>query len=486
MDYSELVRTLQIFSAKEQEQYALFLKSPYCNKGLDTTQELALAQYIFDTIKKGETGIADLSGERMYAALYPDRPFKRPTINNLASSTLKTARSFMEAEIMSRIKRPVNEYASILQYLNEKGAFDLCEKYVKRLERIDPPDDDTGYYLHWRAEDAKSQFRAVHNHMTDDYNLRESLAAMEKFYLMARLNFLTTLFNQNRLTPILSPEERQSLIDELANWENMPFFASPLVQLHYKVLLFLHLDDEPAEQIFEVFIELLQNHERELAPFYLKRLESFAYNFCIRRFGREKYQVILFNLFQRWIQPERLSQNEMIQAHELLSMVTTGLAGKQFDWVRSFLESRKNRIYGAQPAEDYYQFCRALLLFQLGEFDQAREITVRLSFQDMHYKYLSKTLEIKLFFETGEEDTDLFESKLNSLNVALSRETKMTKERKQRYTQFVNFMMRLNRWRNQPESDIKRLEKIREDVRNAQNTAEWRWLMQKLEQLDKK
>ena len=125
-------------------------------------------------------------------------------------------------------------------------------------------------------------------------------------------------------------------------------------------------------------------------------------------------------------------------------------------------------------------------MFYQGEFDRAREIIVRLNLPELQYKYLSKTLEIKLFFETGEKDFELVESKLNSLNVALSRETKMTRERKKRYTQFVNFVMRLNRWRGQLDPDPKWLQKIREDVNNAQNTAEWRWLMQKIEQLSPK
>lgn len=489
MERSELVRTLKIFTEREQEQLVLFLKSPYCTGSLDTTQELALVRHILETFTNNENSLKDLAAERIYAALYPNRPFRRQTINNLASATLKSVRRFMEAEMLSRIKRPLNEQASIIQYLSEKGALELCEKYVGRLDRIEQAEkerDDTDFYLRWRAEDAKSQFLGMHSQLTDDYNLRECLSALEQFYLTARLNSLTTLFNLNRLTPILSPEERQAYIDELRHWERSPFFSQPLMQLYRKVLYFFHLDGPSADQEFDEFMRLLTQQEKSLSLFHLKRLEAFAYNYCVRRFSEEKYRNIMFQLFQRWIQPDRLSQYEMIQSHELLSMVQTGLAGKQFDWVNTFLESCKNRIHGAQPSEDYYQFNRALLLFQQGEFDQAREIVVRLNFQDMLYKYLAKTLEIKLFFETGEEDFDLVESKLNNLNVALSRETKMTKEKRKRYIQFVNFMMRLNRWRGQLDPDPKWLQKIREDVNNAQNTAEWRWLMQKIEQLSPK
>ena len=388
--------------------------------------------------------------------------------------------------MLQRMNRPEQEYSSVIQFLSEKGAIDLCEKYIKRLERSQRSEtawDNLDFYLNWRAEQIKSRFLGMHNLLTDDYNLKESLTALKKYYLVEYLDTLTTLFNQNRLTPLLGPEERQQCLDELENWETLPFFQQVLVQLYLKALLFFHLDGKPAEEAFREFMTLLQEHESHISLYHRKRLEAFAYNFCVRRFNDEEHRNVAFQLFQRWIEPERLNDSATIFANEVLSLVTVGLAGKQFEWIQKFLETYRHRIQGSQPSEDYYRFNLALLLFYQGEFDRAREIIVRLNLPELQYKYLSKTLEIKLFFETGEEDFELVESKLNSLNVALSRETKLPKERKKRYTLFVNFMMRINRWRGQVDRDSNWLEKIAEDLQSAQNTADWRWLTQKVEQL---
>ncbi len=72
------------------------------------------------------------------------------------------------------------------------------------------------------------------------------------------------------------------------------------------------------------------------------------------------------------------------------------------------------------------------------------------------------------------------ENRLNTLKVAIHRESKMPKEKQQRYNQFVNFMMRINRLRGQPDLNRARLLRIYEDVRNSRNTVEWNWLMEKL------
>lgn len=486
MEKSELVNTLKVFSVPERKQLDLFLQSPYCTGVQDTTQELSLINYIFGVLADGQSGNGRLDRHLLYRVIFPDREFREQTLSNLASSTLKLIRRFIEAEMLKRMERTEREYSSVIQFLNEKGAIDLCEKYIKRLERTQKPEadwDNLDYYLNWRAEQVKSLFMGTHNQLTDDYNLRQSLVALKKYYLVEYLDTLTTLFNQNRLTPILSPEERQAYFSELENWSALPFFQQHLVQLYLKALLFFHLDGRPAEEAFQEFMQLLEENKAHISLYHRKRLEAFAYNFCARRFNEDQYRNVLLHLFERWIEPERLNANASIFANEILSLVTVGLAARQFAWVEKFLMTYRDHIQGGQPSEDYYQFNLALLLFYQGEFDRARDIVVHLNLPELQYKYLSKTLEIKLFFEAGADEYELVESKLNSLNVALSRENKLTKERKKRYTLFVNFMMRLNRWRGQADPDMKWLDKIAEDLKSAQNTAEWRWLTKKVEQL---
>lgn len=486
MEKSELVSTLKAFSAPERKHLVLFLQSPYCVGGQDTTQELSLVNYIFGVFTEGQSGNGRLNRHVLYQVIFPDREYREQTLSNLASDTLKLIRRFMEAEMLKRMGRTEREYSSVIQFLSEKGAIDLCEKYIKRLARTQKPEsewDNQDYYLNWRVEQVKSLFMGMHNQLTGDYNLRESLVALKKYYLVEYLDILTTLFNQNRLTPVLSPEERQIYLGELENWRSLPFFEQSLIQLYLKALHFFHLDGRPAEEVFQSFMHLLQENKAHISLYHRKRMEAFAYNFCARRFNQEQYKNVLLQLFEHWIEPERLNSNSTIYAHEILSLVTVGLAARQFDWVEKFLKTYRDRIQGGQPSEDYYQFNLALLFFYRGEFDRARDIVVRINLPELQYKYLSKTLEIKLFFEAGTDEYELVESKLNSLNVALSRESRMPAERKKRYTLFVNFMMRLNRWRGQADPDPKWLDKIAGDLQSAQNAAEWRWLTEKVEQL---
>lgn len=483
MEKSELVSTLKLFSAGERKQFDLFLKSPYCTGVPDTQHEQALAACLFGALDDPAGTAGRFDNEVVYRQVYPGRDYKAQTLSNLASSVLKLARRFIAAEIEQQMGRPERENSNIIQYLTGKGAVELCEKYITRLERSQNPEsarDDLDYYLGWRSEQAISRFQGNNNRLTDDYNLQTSLVALQKFYLAEYLNALSSLFNQNRMTPLLTPEQRQTYLDDLERWRDLPFFHGPLVQLYLKVLQFLHLDDPEAEKVFRDFMTRMEEFEAQLSPYHLARMEAFAYNFCVRRFTKMEYKDVVFDLFRRWIAPGRLNANIMVTANDCVSYVTTALAGGQADWAEQFLEKYRHRIKGAQASEAYYLFGKALLLFHRDKFEEALDIVLRLNFQEMQYKYMSKTLEIKLFYETG---SDLLDSKLNNLNVALSRENRMPPEKIKRYTQFVHFTQRIDRWRHHPDSDLKWLDKIAEDIKNAQNTVEFTWLTKKVRQL---
>lgn len=481
-----MVAMLRVFSEQEQQRLELFLQSPYFSKGVKAQQSLLLVQLICRYLSEGSAAGA-WSPEKIYAQIFTDKDtYRAPTLNNLISHTLKLVRKFIEIEMLTQNLGPVRTHTLHTQFFLDKGEFDLCDKYLNRLEEqrtLEETWDDAGYYANWQAEWVKSMCQGMQNRVTDDYNLKVSLSALEKFYLLQRLDILATLFNQNRLTPVIDPTERQILIDGIEGWAYLPFFERPVVQLYRKVLLFLHLEEKAAEPEFDAFLELLYQEEKNLSLSHLKRFESFAYNFCVRRFTQEKFRNILFDLFHRWVQPDRLSQQETVQSNLMLSMVHTGLLTQQFDWVNAFLEAYRHRISGTQPSEDYYQFGRALYFFNMNQFDRAQNLLVQLNFHEILLKYFSKTLTIKVFYEIGKENFDLIQTHLYNLKVALYRENRMPEEKKDRYKLFVRFMNRLVGLQLEPELDRSALRKLATDVNNKQNAAEWKWLTLKIKAL---
>ena len=487
MVHSELVAILRSFSQKEQRGLEQFLLSPYFAKGKDLADELKLASHVFAALAPGKPSENLLEPDRVFAVLYPGRAFNAPALNNLIGSLLKMVRQFIETEMLLGETRPIAKRTLQVNFFLQKEAFDLCQKYLKRLEeerKANCAQDEHDFLADWQAEEAKTIFLGLQSELTGDFNLKGSLRALEDFYLIRRLTTLTTLFNLNHLTPILSFEERENFIQDIDAWRGAAIFQHPVVQLSRMVLQIFHYEGKQAEAIFQAYMDLLARHEKELSLYYLERLESFAYNFCARRFQQDVYKKFLFELFKRRTHPDRLDRVSSFQANEFLSLVKLGILLKQFEWVAGFLERYRTGIVGIQPSEVYYQFNLALYYFATGRYDAARDIVIRQdNFHESHYKYFSKALGIKCFYETEKPGDTLVDGKLQTLKVMLSRESKMTPDKVKRYKNFVNLLLQINRQRQNAKPDAIRLQKIGDSLQDKKNTAEWGWLLEKLKEL---
>ncbi|MCB9315008.1 MAG: hypothetical protein H6569_02610 [Lewinellaceae bacterium] len=483
---SELVATLRTFSKQEKHSLELFLHSPYCTDGKDASKEWLLVKQLFKALASGNDGASGLTKKMLYAGIFPKRDYVPQTINNLATSTLKYIRKFIVAQMDQSLDRPVHNHTQILRFFQEKGDFDLCDKYQQRLERESAQinsHDLIAFMQNWQAEEAKSDFWGMKTEQKGDFNLQGSLAAFDQFYLIKRLEMLTAIFNQNSLSPILQDQEVAEYIREVDCWATKPSYKHPLVQISRKALVFLQSDTAGAEQVFEEFRTMLQDQEASLSLYYLKRFESLAYNFCARRFREKPYREILFDLLRRRIRPDRLNKEGTIQHIEMLSMIKTGVLGKEFELVQTLLNTFKNKIKGPQSSALYEDFCQAFVYFYTGRFQEAHHLIMHLNFHDTSYKYMHKLLEIKILFEAGENDFDLIESKLMAFRVALARERNIAREKILFQRNFVNTMLHFNNWWRQPYKDWEQLETMYQEVVDNPMISERIWLIQKMKEL---
>ncbi|TNE57354.1 MAG: hypothetical protein EP344_11260 [Bacteroidetes bacterium] len=480
---SELVFTLQVLSADERARLEWFLISPYCTDGKDGNTALRLVQHVFNVLDKGEPEMADLDRTIVYAVLYPGRKFAKQTLNNLVTMTLQWVRQFLMQEMTNRSMRPVERHAKLANYFRGKGDQSLTAKYLNRLERERLENnsmDDEDYWQAWVAEDAKSQFLGMQTDFRGEFNLRESLQAIDQFYLVKRLSILMSLFNQHRLAPVFAPGEQEACLQELDRWFAKPEYDQPLLQLYRQAILALHHENEAAEQAFETFITLLAKHEKDLSWGYINDFKRIAYNFCVRKYSIPKYKEKLFEIFEDLYLTQYRNSNQLIQANEFLSVLKTALIRKQFGFVEDFLRQHRHSISGGHPSEEYYRFGLAFYYFYQERFDESRALIVQLNFRDYLFKYVSKTLEIKIFFETGEDDYELVDSSLNALKVAVHREKNMSSDKVDSLRNFVRFARRLYNWVSRPNQKKEVLHNLLQQAKDAPELFERTWLVSKI------
>ncbi|MFN0016387.1 MAG: hypothetical protein ACKVU2_17740 [Saprospiraceae bacterium] len=481
---SDLVGNLRTFTKAEKNNLVLFLQSPYCTNGEDISKESALIRHVIDVLSdaKNTGGNDRLKKEVVHTHLFGNRSFNPNTFRNLQVSSLALIHDFIHAERQKNSTRQVGIQISLVQFFTEKGEIELASKYLQRMERTRSAKnskDLTDFFLDLEAEDTKSSFMSAHTEIKDDINLLDALKSLETYTWARRLDLYLTLFSVLRSASIKSKEEIKAIIETTEASLQQPHLDIPLFRLHLLAMQMLDETGKTSDKFFASFMVELRMYRDSLSEYHLFRLEQTAYNFCVKNFNTPEYRDILFELHKSRLNLEPADAH--VLALEFLSNVKTGILGGQTDLVRSYIEKNRSQILGPQDAEHYYQFALAFYYFSIGEIGQSRKIVASLpNFYDIGYKYFSKLLEIKIFYEGGAGDRDLFLTRLHNLRMTLDREKSLNQEKRDGYINFLKYVLKLERLRLAEKPGKARLSKLLEDVEAEINMNERFWLKAKI------
>lgn len=481
---ADLVTILGRLTAEEHSRLLDFLRSPYFTQGRNLAEVITLVSQIYRAHASGQS--ENLEKKRLYAAVFPNQPFVFNKLEKLASETLKWVRRFIEVEMRGKSMRAEEGLILRGEFFMEKGLDDFYWRVSEQLHAKWAANslhlDSQDYYLRWLAEKHKSEYLSERNTKKDDHNLRRLLNALDEFYLFERLQTSIFLLNQNRLASVLTREQCLSLSEGLDAARFIPFFEKPVGQILRCALALLSDEGDSPDQNFDTYFQLLNQYKDVLPEKILRDLETIAYNFCVRRYHRQpRYRDYLFELLNRFIESGRIYHNGFISAGMFQSVITFRLLRREFEEARQFIESHRHRIIGSQHPEEFYQFNLANYYFHVGQYNEALGILLRVSYEEMQYKFSSKILEIKILYETNSK---LLDSKIDAAKIYFYREQHIPQDKKEMYSRFVDFMRRLIH--PQTEVNLERAQKLLDEIRESPPIAEWPWLVEKTEQLVQK
>lgn len=481
MHKSDLVTIINVFTAEERDCLVDFLRSPYFTRGRNLSEVITLIERIYQALGSGDAG--NLEKKRLYASVFPNLPYIFNKLEKLASETLKWVRRFMEAEMREKTVRPEEGMILRAEFMMNKGLESSGNRILEQLHAkwaaFSPHWDSRDYYLRWLSEKHKAEYLSKNNTKKDDNNLRRTLQALNEFYLLERLRTSIFLLNQNRLAPILSREQCLALSEGLDSEPFARFFEQPVGQLFRSAVVLLSDAGHSPDENFEAYFQLLRENENLLPDDLLGDLETIAYNFCVPRYHRQpRYRQYLYELLKGFIDSGRIYHNGLISAGMFQSVATILLLRKEYDQALQFLESHRHRIIGGPNQDEYYQFNLANYYFHVAQYEKALGILLRVSYEEMQYKFSSKILEIKILYET---DSPVLDAKIDAAKVYFYREQTIPLEKKEMYGRFADFMRRLIH--PQTAISLERMKKLQDEIRQAPPFTEWPGLIEKVEAL---
>ena len=253
----------------------------------------------------------------------------------------------------------------------------------------------------------------------------------EVFNLQATSDFMDTAFVTRKLRlaclaashqTVFKAEYQIGLLDAvLHHAETNDLLETPAVGLYYFCYKF-QTDLPGAGQHFERFRLLLDTHAEAFPPDELRTLYLLAINFGIKKINQsaEGWLRATLDLYQGALARKLLLENGQISRFAFNNIIAIALRVGELDWVQRFILEHKN-LLERQWREATASLGLARVAYARRDFKTALLNLQRSDYKDLINNLTAKTLQLKIFYESGEYD--LLENHLKGMKNYIRRHT---------------------------------------------------------------
>lgn len=436
MRHSKLIELLQTFSTARWRRFGEFLRSPYWNKNTDIE---AFYQYLDRFYPAFEH--PHLAKTEALPRLALSRPANEKSLAYLMSQTLALAENFLTAERLQH-DAPPGELLLLAQLreagLNRQFA-SAAERTRKKLAATARHD---GLFFQYQFELSLLEYETLTDPKQLQFNELLQIAndRLDDFYLAQKLRLLAAMSNLERLLAIeyrafLGPEIESALLPEAARWRADPVLAA---WFHaWQINRYDHAEH------FEALLGLLREHAEAFAPAEQKLLYIYASNFCTRRINHHNehhFYAKYIDIHDILLEKGLLLENGELPPRIYMNLMYAGLRSGRVDWTRDFLH-RWRDFLPRDVADNLHGYCLAQWHYFQKNYGQAQQALARVEFQDFLLAIGARSLQVKIFYETGQ--TELLFSALEANRLFLLRAKQIEPRLRRQMQQFIDFARRL-------------------------------------------
>lgn len=465
MENSRLWEAYNSLGNIERRAFGRWVRSPFFNRQDRAT---ALFDYLEECLAKGKTP----EKEEAYRCVFPgEAGFDGVPLRLATSELYKQLEHYFTYEEL--FKNEGNCHAALAAAYRRRGLERHFEKTIGHAR------ERRAKQSHRHAEHFSGAFEVEFEHYkqasagrrTASLNIQE-LSDLEDTAFIARKLRLTCIalshqavypaqYDLGMLEPVLEQVRRRQLTD------------TPAIGLYY-FGYYLMARPEEAEN-FARFKALLLSQAEQLPPDERRDLYLIAINFCIKKVNalQENYYREALDLYKFALQNQLLVENGNLSPFAFNNIVAIALKVRETDWAEHFILDnarfleKKQRLATSSlnlARVEYVRrdFKKALLHLQVADY------------KDLINNLISKTLQLKIFFESG--DLDLVDAHLNALHTYIRRQRVMGYHR----TNYLNVVKHARALLNLPPGDEQERQRLRERIESEETLTEKDWLLKML------
>jgi len=476
-----VVELLESFSAKELKGLQKIVSCTYFNTDRYVLKLLEVL------VKKviHQTDINQLIQLRLYNKVFSDLPAakkelkqkQKAILRSKISSLTRLAERFITIEALE--KSDIHNYDLKLNALIEKKQYRLFLKNLRKVENISEDKQDD-FDLKYKIEEQRLNYLAKSGEWLKQDNLNEVMRSLDLRYLSTKLwNTANALAFQTRKPQHNYDFSILQLIDNevFAKYLNGDF---PLLSLQ---LASIQLSLKQTNNAFTHFINLLRQSENLISKEVLEGYYTIALNFCIRMIkkGKTKFHRSIVNLYEEMDKKNLLATNVSF-LERIRSIVVHGCRANEYNWVL-----QKIKKYSPYIKENYRvdveNFNLGYLAFQQNNYQEAINYLLEVNNFQKSYDIDKRMLTLKSYYELEKHYTEPTAQLFRSIEAFVLNNKQYTEVDRKVYKNTIRIFYNVYRYKHGVGKIA--LDKLKQQVEEAEYIGSKTWLIKKIEELRK-
>lgn len=468
METSKIFGILSGFNKYDKKAFSRFLSSPWI------IQDASLKK-IFKLISEGNSDLEESWKETLYKKVFPDKKYNNKHLRYLLSALTQGLENFIACqELFKDSTLLVQLKMKGLSFRNNEKAYDYehirYEKWVNSH-----PNGDADYYLR--------RFLNSYQHLNYTYRktkrkniirFDQVMLYLDRFYVAKKLQLLAEMENAQN---VLAADYKIYFANETKKLAAIDDFQQvPVIAVYYHILMTLTGPDQ--EKHFKELRKLLTTYGNLFELNELNDVYQYVRNYCIKKIntGNADFQLILFEIYKEILTNKKLLQQEYLSQWEFKNITTLGLRLGQLDWVHEFIQKYS---YYLRPVErkNAILYNTANLHFHRHEYSLTLKLFQKVEFTDVYYQLDTRSIQLKIYYETEEEDALLFHAA--AFRIFLKRNRLISVYQRTIYKNLIRFTIQLMR----AGTSRSKITALNRQFANNPKVADAQWVKQKLDEL---
>jgi len=478
-----LIELLESFSESELEGLESFVTCKHFN-----TDKYIVR--LLNVLKKKIIGKRHLSAENqdvVYGEVFSDLPSgklmltkaQKATFNAKMNALTRLAERFLIIEALE--KDEVYRSDLLCRELLRKKQFKLFSRHLKRGEKQMPIQSKDGniYLYQYKMETNRLNYLHRSGRLVQEDNLSELNRSLDIYYLLNKLNIKVTtlsLMNNAQKTYDFSDSEGIELLLNLPQYKKYP-----LLNLYRTIVDLLFHKNHDA---FTKLIRLIGEDTSSIPIDDIRVSYIVATNYCTSeiRKGYVDYYQHLISLYSTMDKKGLLLEDNLIDIAKLKNIVTAGSRIGEFEWATEIIEKYRPSIM-KRLREDVCNHNLGVIAFYKKNYREAIDYLYPTDNINTVYDLNRRIMIIKSYYEIETEYKEATAQMFRSIEKYVKEHRILPTNQKRASRTFIRLLINLYRVRHREGKMT--LESIKKKLENAEFINDKKWLLEKIEELEK-